>query len=40
MFGPKHENAQKWGGGGLTQILIKSYRDMILTNQGFLLKEE
>ena len=27
-------------GVGLTQMLIKSYRDMILTNQGFLLKEE
>ena len=25
-------------GVGLTQMLIKSYRDMILTNQGFHLK--
>ena len=31
-----HENE----GGGLTQMLIKPYRDMILTNQGFRMKEE
>ena len=31
-----HENE----GGGLTQMLIKSYRDMILTDQRFHLKEE
>ena len=27
-------------GGGLTKMLIKTYRDMILTYQGFHLKEE
>ena len=31
-----HENE----GGGLTQMLIKTYRDMVLTYQGFHLKEE